>query len=764
MRLRNSNKTKRFSDSVHLDISDSEGAAPPRQANNSSDEEFVVDAKRQAQDDADVPPLSDSEPQDGNQPSTRRKRNKRSWEPDKPLGQVQPYPTDTAQKWTRTYVGPVKRWTRLDYLMEHWFGDKENHRHIFNSFLKIWWDFELVPPKLPYDSRQLNMARNGWMQDSFFQKQEDNFHRWYQRHLSTRTIMQTSTLIDEARAINYFLPTAEDEISILLGHVSNQKAYRIKQGESIPFSDSGLPVGDEEDHEPENGGWLLDVGGIVLSMGWVPVKGQVDQLLAMAVIPYSDQAFYRDLDDEPKAWDMTEGSIQIWKFEANKGSSGILRPARSSPKLACAMCFYWGRVTRMQWCPVLLPLKGQPHLLAVLCGDGNLRVVEINPDTWSDDEGTYEELDEPMATIEPPGEHTLEINCFAWMNMNRIAVALSDGSVAVWSLSPCLQLQRHPIHSSPIMDIVSSYPSNPYTVVTMPMGGELTITDLSRPTAETTYHANPLVSLQPNVVAWSEHLGGFASIWPTSFPGTSTISFVQSRVFPLSRHICTVESQTTCLAFGACHPFLLVGSSDGSVWALNVMRKTASHRERTHKLKVFQHEYRPPRQPAAAEEDAEHEANHRACRILHGFLPEANIHPLGTRVAKQSRIKKSKVEKKKAARKAQNPEDSGGSDDPTAMDEDSFTMVSGPIIIHEPLTRITALCWNPNADFGWWAAAAMGSGLVRVMDLGIDQDWEDSDQDNGQGESGDEDDDKIVEVEGEMDLESDGDVDMTAFD
>ncbi|KAI1768340.1 WD40 repeat-like protein [Hypoxylon sp. FL1150] len=761
MRLRNSNKTKRFSSGADVDISDDEQEALARQ-DHDSDDEFVVDAKQlsdQDDHDVDLQQSSDFELEDNKRSTPGRKRNKRSWAPDMPLGEVQPYPTDTAQKWTRTYVGPVKRWTRLSYLIDYWFGDREYRKYIFGYFLNLWWDFELLPPKLLYGSQQSDMARNSWMSDDFTQNQEDKFHRWYQKCLPTRSMSQSFTLIDEAKAFGWFLPKAEGAMSILLGHVSDQKEYHFKQGESISFSDSGLPTEDEGSYEPQNGGWLLDVGGIVLSMGWAPLKGQVDQFLAMAVIPYSDQAFYRDLNDAPKTSELKEGSIQIWKFEADKDSKGVLRPARSPPKLSYAACFYWGRVTRIQWCPVSLPPKNPPHLLAILSSDGTLRVMEIKQSIGSNGSGTFEEVKEPMATIAPPREHTLEINCFTWINMNRVAVGLSDGSVAVWSISPCVQLQRHPIHSSPIMDILSSYPSHPYIVATMPMGGEFTITDLNRPTAETTYHGNPLVSLQPNVISWSDHLGGFASIWPTSFPGTSTISFVQSRVFPLSRHICTVEGQTTCLALGVCHPFLLAGSSDGSVWALNVMRKMASHRQKTHKLKVFQHEYHPPPQAAVAQEEAGQVASRGACRILHGFLPEANIHPLGTRIAKPSRIKRNKAERKKAKKKADSLEDGGESEDQGVLDEENSTMVSGPIIIHDPLTRITALSWNPNIEFSWWAAAAMGSGLVRVMDLGIDKDWGSPEQHGGQTESGDLD-DMAVDESG-SDLEDD--VDMTAY-
>lgn len=392
MRLRNSNKTKRFSSVVDVDISDSERAALARQDHDLSDEEFIVDAQQlsdQDEHDVDLQQSSDFELQDGKQSASGRRRNKRSWAPGRPLSEVQPYPTDTAQKWTRTYVGPVKRWTRLSYLIDYWFGDKEDRKYMFHFFLNLWWDSELLPPKLPHDSLQSNMARNSWMSDSFTQDQEDKFHLWYQRYISTRAMPQVSTLIDEAKAIRCFSPKAEGEMSVLLGHVSSQKEYRIKQGESISFSDYGLPVENEGGQEPLNGGWLLDVGGIVLSMGWAPVKGQVDQLLAMAVIPHSDQAFYKDLNDAPKTPELREGTIQIWKFEANKDSKGVFRPARSPPKLSCAVCFYWGRVTRMQWCPVLLPSSSETRLLAMLCSDGNLRVIEIKQDAGSDSKETF---------------------------------------------------------------------------------------------------------------------------------------------------------------------------------------------------------------------------------------------------------------------------------------------------------------------------------------------------------------------------------------
>lgn len=39
--------------------------------------------------------------------------------------------------------------------------------------------------------------------------------------------------------------------------------------------------------------------------------------------------------------------------------------------------------------------------------------------------------------------------------------------------------------------------------------------------------------------------------------------------------------------------------------------------------------------------------------------------------------------------------------------------------IYEEQTAITAVAWNPNLPCGGWAAAGMGSGLVRVKGLAL---------------------------------------------
>lgn len=339
-----------------------------------------------------------------------------------------------------------------------------------------------------------------------------------------------------------------------------------------------------------------------------------------------------------------------------------------------------------------------------------------------------EEIQEPLATLEIKNEYHVEVNCFTWLNVNRIAAGLSDGSVAVWSIHPLRLLQRHPVHSSPIIDIASSYPSQPFIVVTVPVGGVATITDLSRPNAELVYCPNLLIDFQPNLLAWSEHMRAYISIWPSAFPASGVISFMSIRIFNQARLLLSLEGQPTSLAVGACHPYALVGSSDGSLWIVNVFRKSTFYRKPSQKLKLFQHEHQAlPSHLEARNAVDKQEKPRGVCRILHGFRPQLNIHPKASR-GKQMRKKQleeqAKRNKKKKASSATKKgqakqETSTVGDDGVGSDSDGEgTAVTGEVAVHDPLSRISAVCWNPNLDFSWWAAAAMGSGLVKIMDLG----------------------------------------------
>ncbi|KAK7924763.1 hypothetical protein PG985_006817 [Apiospora marii] len=671
MRLRASNKQKRFRTSDYiptLGSSDDEADGAAKAADEDTNDAFINPPGAEDDDDDDVvePDLtSDSDNPPSNGPKDVRIRPRRSVvksklhepETERPPGEVQPYPSDPASRWTRAYVGPVTRWSRFPELCQYWFDDRTEYQKVIDVYLSMWAKHELLPPRL-LSSAQLNTARSPWMPSQFPEDQENSFLQWYIRHLSGRAGGQKSTLIPHSTAWRWYLPQTDAALVSLLGPFDDLKEYTTQQGQSITLATNSLPVEDESpDDGIEQGGFLLDVGGIVMSMGWAPLKGHGDQLLAMSVIPFADQAYYSTPEEAPKQSSLEHGSVQIWHIQIEKTDRGTTRPSRTNPRLAAALCFDWGRVVRMQWCPVPLPVDDHISLLAVLCSDGRLRVIEVRKPQLQGSNATY-------------------------------------------------------------------------------VGGVATITDLSKPNGEMVYNPNLIIDFQPNLLAWSEHMRGFIGVWPSAFPASGCISFMSGRIFPQARLVLSLDGQPTCLAVGSCHPYVLVGSSDGSLWIVNVFRKVTFYRKASHKLKLFQHEYQEVSStPKASDGENAETAPRGVCRILHGFRPLHNGHPKASRGLKmrQTQIEQTKNRKKakaaSAKKKGRGKDKNNTAQDNDALEEEDASraedqadgaMPSGEIAVYAPLSRITSACWNSNVDFSWWAAAAMGSGLVRIMDLGVD--------------------------------------------
>jgi len=312
-------------------------------------------------------------------------------------------------------------------------------------------------------------------------------------------------------------------------------------------------------------------------------------------------------------------------------------------------------------------------------------------------------------------DYNVKVTCLTWVNTNRIALGHSDGSITLWSIYPRQLLQRVGAHTTYVIDISSAYPSNPYLVASIPVGGCATLTDLSQPSSEMTYFPVPAISFQPNLLCWNEPMQGFMALYPSSTPNT-TIAFLHHRYFCQARSITTGPNTLTCVSAGATHPFILVGCADGSVFACNALQKLFKQKgEPLRKLKVFEHEYRPIdafQQP----NEAGTSGLRGAARILQGFLPEENDDPR-TEKRKEMDRKKRAAKKKKAGKKKKKTGDEDETEDREAeLDE----KLASRVVIHEPLTRLTTIQWNPNVQFSCWAACAMASGLIKVMDLGVE--------------------------------------------
>lgn len=346
---------------------------------------------------------------------------------------------------------------------------------------------------------------------------------------------------------------------------------------------------------------------------------------------------------------------------------------------------------------------------------------------------TTEWMDSPVATLGITDEYAVQATCFTWVNTNRICVGHRDGSISLWSIYPQQMLSRRPVHVTHILDITSGFPSHPYHIATTPVGGCTTLTDLNLPSAETTYMPlHSAVSFQPNLLDWNDHLQGFFCMHPSQTPQNTVVGYVNIKFFVQSRAILTADSPPMSIASGKTHPFTLVGCADGSLWAFNPMRVLMKERgDELHKLQVLQHEFRPPQKIALGAVN-----NVRgAARILQGFKPAFNNNPRVEMMAEYlRRLKmmkpanlrrpgKDKSHKRKSHKKKgeESDGDEAGENGMQLSDEAYLAQMleQSKTVVHESRTRITVAAWNPNVEFGWWAAAAMGSGLVKIMDLGL---------------------------------------------
>ena len=334
-----------------------------------------------------------------------------------------------------------------------------------------------------------------------------------------------------------------------------------------------------------------------------------------------------------------------------------------------------------------------------------------------------------MATLGTADEYNVHVTCLTWIGINRLALGHSDGTVSLWSVYPHLLLQRHAVHSSFILDISSAYPSHPYLVATTPVSGCTTLTDLTQPTSECTYIVSPSVAFQPGLLHWNDHMQGWVALSPSTGPGATSLTFLHARAFCQPRAMATFPSGLTCVSTSAAHPYVLVGCADGSLWSFHALAKLFKLRnEPTYKIKVCEHEFRPP-ETFASEQQAQEKHGDKgeaplrgAARLLHGFPAEVNGDPRKERGKGSSGDKPSEGKKGKKAkpgrRKGKSHGDLGLG--PEGEDADEPSHLRSRFVLHDPLTRVTAVAWNPNIEFGCWAATAFGSGLVRVMDLGAE--------------------------------------------
>ncbi|KAM0464920.1 hypothetical protein ACHAPV_001911 [Trichoderma viride] len=652
MRTRRSNNTKKYTLDKYdfLSSGDEREQTPKRRKTADDDDNFEAPAEERSaaededededEDEEDVQMNDDSASEVNARERPSRQRPK-STKPSKPADpgemevtgylDIELIPPEGQHK---GYVGPYERGMRGKALARTLYGPQPERIEMAHTLLERWGGWTLYPPKVPQDEDE--PTDKGFWTPGGLEKEARLAKQWYEQVSKGLSSDDVWSELSPNESEMYRFPQLS--MPVLTGPHEEQQEVLMEPGASYPLSQSNISFDQDEDEDKVECGWMLDVGGLVLGMDWAPRRDKnPKQLLALAVIPQSDQGFYNYEEESVKPGFQLQGIVQIWEFKSTKTDEGFTRTSKEPATLRKNLCLDYGRARRVRWSPSC-------NHIAVLSSDGNVYVADAG-DLDGEEGEAYYKLQKPFAVLNLIDEYSIKATAIAWVNCNRMAVGYSDGSIALWSIYPQRLLSRHPVHHSDIIDMVSGYPTLPNIIASIPVGGTARLIDLQAPTV------------------------------------------------------------------GRLHPFLLIGATDGSLWCLNAQTEVFSNRhESTDKIRVFQHEHRPghlfpPDSPVAAR---------GVCRVLHGFTVDRNRNSKPE--AKLSAKKGKKLRAKEPAEVAAE-EGEGEDDDDEAGDlTDPFRAT-----LHEALTRITAIEWNPNLDHGTWAAVAMGSGLVRVIDLGLEK-------------------------------------------
>lgn len=294
------------------------------------------------------------------------------------IHEVPSYATDLHQ--TRVYGGPLKTDTRGTHLLTLLYGPQPGHLKVIRQIMDKWFQNQTLPNK----HAGTGVMQSPWLAEDYEEKQKHWSRTWYGKYRAAETDLQRLRRIRPDH-VHMFKPPM-DELVCFLGPFNSQKQVRTSYGFGQSISGTGEPLGvtdpNLQQFTPPRG-WMMDTGGIPLAIGWAPLVGHQEQFLAVCSIPYSD---HEPKDAESPGDDPDEkkkGSVQIWSIPCHRTDD-------SHARLACSLSFDFGRPKRLQWCPVPPPDDSKIGLLAILCADGQVRVVEVPKTTAGQDNyGTF---------------------------------------------------------------------------------------------------------------------------------------------------------------------------------------------------------------------------------------------------------------------------------------------------------------------------------------------------------------------------------------
>ncbi|EED19556.1 transcription factor TFIIIC complex subunit Tfc6, putative [Talaromyces stipitatus ATCC 10500] len=459
--------------------------------------------------------------------------------------------------------------------------------------------------------------------------------------------------------------------------------------EAIEDESSGAQTGQRRKNRY---GWILNLSGKVQALGWAPNQDGLTQYLAVSVPISPEQEMQHDPPEPPvasRAFSVSPpypGAIQIWSFNTEERRDGIIKTVdiNSRPKLQQVLCMEFGNIRKIRWCPFPRrqrdkDIDSRRHdlgLLACVFSDGRTRIIDVKVDR---DAETTEYLQVNSAAFTAIPSPTIS-SCMAWLSPTDIAIGCANGWVAVYNIAtyqttPSSRGQEDepvpymyiPIHSTYITNIETAYPQHPHLISTVSMDGNTRLTSLLDPIKDVVdTQRQRLGTMQ---ISYYPHFQAFVSSDENDF-----VRGLSIRRFYTSTAIGKVPSTITTIASGSrWHPSVMLGCTEGSIWCLNPLRRFMHAKESHFHARWFLHEW------AAGKDDQTPNTSR--------FTDDLEVESL-------SLVRNAK---------------------------EGTKIVNGvmTITIYDEEQHVVAVDWNPNQHCAGWAAAGMGSGLVRVEDLAM---------------------------------------------
>lgn len=571
----------------------------------------------------------------------------------------------------------------------YFFGPaKEDYEPTQKAQMK--WGYEPTLPSREADKNGFGgFHRTFYLTDEEYDRQAKSGWAWYYQGGGKDAFSQRQSFrqLGPSEASDYMNLPGASERSFLMGPYNEQRLYKLAVGQSMSLgdawqNDSSTAISVQN----YKSGFMLNLGARIRCLDWAPHCANDVQYLAVSVCTLRDaHGTPSDNYGSPAFTPQPahKSAFQIWQFQSTEE---CYIDSKQPPKLVLALCTEWGDIKALKWCQAPREATDESELLAVISGDGALRIISVPLREAT--EGVEFIVEQIAFESKPPGT---VCTCLTWIASNRIAVGCANGCIAVWDLPKCLATAspnaRPTIYSSVstsyIYSIDSCYPSRPDFVVTTSVMGYMILTDLRKPQPLSPYAS--AVSLRTRLahrlLLWYDYAQ--VAIAPDDSWYLRGYAF---RRWFASLGLGRTKSLAMSMAGSPCHPFILIGCANGDVVATNPVRRLIDSKVAIWQQTWFAHEWR---RPTAAEVAADRQAN-------------ADV---AERVGKSglSRITEGfKVERVLLH------DDKGLHNTPDGMPY---------MTIYEESTAITALAWNPNMHVGGWAAAGMADGLLRVEDI-----------------------------------------------